>query len=66
MIKLTGWPADEATPLHTVYVNPAHVVVLQPGEHGTIIALIGQPPIRVKEDIDTVALKMEHPVAWKH
>lgn len=66
MIKLTGWPADEAEPLHTVYVNPAHVVVLQPVEEGTIIALIGQPPIRVKEDIDTVAQRMKHPGEWMH
>ncbi len=64
MIKLTSWPPDEDAPCPTIYINPDHIVVLEEQENGTLVALLGQGILRVKEDINTVLRGMKHPGDW--
>ncbi len=72
MIKLTNWPRitkeDPANPGQgievdgdrvDVYINPEHIVVLEPTKGGTLVALLGQGVLRVSEDMETVLLKMQ-------
>ena len=64
MIKLTRWPADENEACPSVYVNPNHVVLVQPTGSGSLVGLFGQPIIRVKEDVETVRRRMNNPGEW--
>ncbi len=77
MIKLMNWPKktiqdpDNPEQLKEVdgdpveiYVNPKHIIVLDAQDGGTVVALLGYPPIRVKEDIPTVQRRMKHPGDW--
>ncbi len=65
MIKLTSFPAEDGAPCPEIYVNPEHITVLESQENGTLVGLFGQGILRVKEDIDTVRERMQHPVEWK-
>ncbi len=64
MIKLTSWPPEEDAPCPPVYVNPDHIVLVQPTGSGSLVGLFGQPVIHVKEDPDTVARAVKHPGDW--